>query len=84
MISLGREVVKDYDLCEPIQYDEGTVGSNYSLDQSGEDLIIRMSNITPLITLLQTSKSDFDVDEWLQSMRIDDEDIELVAQLQAD
>ena len=61
VISLGRAVVKDFDLGELIQYDEGTVGSNYSLDQSGEDLLIRMNNSTASITLLQASRSYFDV-----------------------
>ena len=80
VISLGRSVVKDYALGELIQYDEETVGSNYSLRQSGEDLVIRMSNSTASITLLQTSKSDFDSNEWLQPIRVDDEGIELVSE----
>ena len=80
VISPGRSVVKDYDLGELIQYDEGTFGSRYSIEQSGEDLVISMRNLIASITLLQISKSDFDASELIQPIRIDDENLELVAE----
>lgn len=44
VISLGRSVAKDYNLGGMIQCEEEIVSSNYSLLQSREGLVMRMSN----------------------------------------
>ena len=57
MISLGRSVAKDYNLGIMIKCEEEIVSSNYLLLQSGEGLLMRMSNSTGSIMFQMAGSS---------------------------
>ena len=77
-INLGRAKVMDYELGEIIQYDEEVVGSSYTLEQSGENLLIRMDNPDARMLLFNTNKNSFSVD-WIKPFPVEADQSALLA-----